>query len=109
MNWCCRLRTAISEIEVDYIDVPGSMQLAVPGYDDPVEFGVLTSFAYKLVDGEGEVVVATTRPETMLGDTAVAVHPDDDRYVVRLINLLLVVESFVAFYLCVAINYRILF
>ena len=45
-----------------------------------VEFGVLTSFAYKLDDGSGdEIVVATTRVETMLGDTAVAVHPEDPR------------------------------
>ena len=67
-----------------------------------VEFGVITSFAYKLEDGSGEIVVATTRcvattraafaapaasvltpapasPETMLGDTAVAIHPDDPR------------------------------
>jgi valyl-tRNA synthetase len=41
---------------------------------------VLTSFAYELEDSSGEVIVATTRPETMLGDTAVAVHPDDSRY-----------------------------
>ena len=40
---------------------------------------MLTSFAYPLEDGAGEIVVATTRPETMLGDTAVAVHPEDDR------------------------------
>jgi hypothetical protein len=46
---------------------------------DLVEFGVLTSFAYPLEGGDGEVVVATTRPETMLGDTAVAVHPEDPR------------------------------
>ncbi len=46
---------------------------------DLVEFGVLTSFAYPLEGGEGEIVVATTRPETMLGDTAVAVHPEDPR------------------------------
>lgn len=45
-----------------------------------MEFGVLTSFAYPLEDGSGEIVVATTRPETMLGDTAVAVHPEDPRY-----------------------------
>ena len=51
----------------------------MPGYSDQVEVGVLTSFAYPLEDGSGEIVVATTRPETMLGDTAVAVHPDDDR------------------------------
>ena len=45
--------------------------------------GVLTSFAYPLEGGEGEIVVATTRPETMLGDTAVAVHPEDPRWVTR--------------------------
>lgn len=54
--------------------------MSVPGYDEQVEVGVLTSFAYPLEDGSGEIVVATTRPETMLGDTAVAVHPDDARY-----------------------------
>ncbi|KAG0574109.1 hypothetical protein KC19_VG235000 [Ceratodon purpureus] len=52
----------------------------VPGYEKPVEFGAITSFAYPLEGGEGEIVVATTRPETMLGDTAVAVHPEDERY-----------------------------
>lgn len=65
---------------MDYIDVPRRTMLSVPGYTGLVEFGVLTSFAYPLEDGSGEVVVATTRPETMLGDTAVAVHPDDPRY-----------------------------
>lgn len=54
--------------------------MSVPGYSEQVEVGVLTSFAYTLEDGSGEIVVATTRPETMLGDTAVAVHPDDSRY-----------------------------
>lgn len=55
--------------------------LSVPGYKDKVEFGVLTSFAYKLADDSGdEIVVATTRIETMLGDTGVAVHPEDSRY-----------------------------
>ena len=44
------------------------------------ETGKLWSFAYPLADGRGELVVATTRPETMFGDTAVAVHPDDERY-----------------------------
>eukprot|EP00192_Tetraselmis_astigmatica_P024574 CAMPEP_0117679300 /NCGR_PEP_ID=MMETSP0804-20121206/17744_1 /TAXON_ID=1074897 /ORGANISM="Tetraselmis astigmatica, Strain CCMP880" /LENGTH=940 /DNA_ID=CAMNT_0005488719 /DNA_START=78 /DNA_END=2900 /DNA_ORIENTATION=- len=80
VNWCCTLHTAVSDIEVDYIDVPSRTMMSVPGYTDPVEFGVLVSFAYPLADGEGEVVVATTRIETMLGDTAVAVHPDDERY-----------------------------
>ena len=66
--------------QVDYIDIPRRTLLNVPGYAEPVEFGVLTSFAYPLEDGSAEIVVATTRPETMLGDTAVAVHPDDPRY-----------------------------
>ncbi|KVI04024.1 Aminoacyl-tRNA synthetase, class 1a, anticodon-binding [Cynara cardunculus var. scolymus] len=52
----------------------------VPGYKNMVEFGVLTSFAYPLEEGLGEIVVATTRVETMLGDTAIAVHPQDSRY-----------------------------
>ena len=89
VNWSTRLKTAISDIEVEYVDVPAFHKLRVPGHDKPVEFGVLTSFAYPLEGGGGtggegdrpaEIVVATTRPETMLGDTAVAVHPDDPRY-----------------------------
>ena len=123
---------------MDYIDIPKRTLLSVPGYAEPVEFGVLTSFAYPLEDGSGacagtpgrlcptsqgsgslgatpacgqpplrcctaptppaghllmpphryptaplppagEIVVATTRVETMLGDTAVAVHPEDPR------------------------------
>ncbi|WP_031514577.1 valine--tRNA ligase [Streptomyces sp. NRRL F-5123] len=62
INWCPRCLTAISDIEVEYQD------------DD----GELVSIRYG--EGEDSVVVATTRVETMLGDTAVAVHPDDERY-----------------------------
>ncbi len=62
INWCPRCMTALSDIEVDHSD------------DD----GELVSIRYG--DGDGSVVVATTRVETMLGDTAVAVHPDDPRY-----------------------------
>ncbi|WP_420802706.1 valine--tRNA ligase [Streptomyces cavernae] len=62
INWCPRCLTAISDIEVDYQD------------DD----GELVSLKYG--EGEDTVAVATTRAETMLGDTAVAVHPDDERY-----------------------------
>lgn len=62
-------------------------KIKVPGYSEPVEFGVLTSFAYKLEEAYrdeqgkevGEIVVATTRPETMIGDTGIAVHPNDPR------------------------------
>jgi len=65
INWCVKDGTALSDLEVDH------------------EEGVkseLYRFAYPLADGSGEIVVATTRVETMLGDTAVAVHPDDPRY-----------------------------
>ncbi|XAR47991.1 Valine--tRNA ligase [Bertholletia excelsa] len=80
VNWDCILRTAISDIEVDYLDIKERTLLKVPGYDKPVEFGVLTSFAYPLEGGLGEIVVATTRVETMLGDTAIAIHSGDQRY-----------------------------
>ncbi|KAM7491377.1 hypothetical protein LguiA_034298 [Lonicera macranthoides] len=80
VNWDCVLRTAISDIEVDYLDIKDRTLLKVPGYEKPVEFGVLISFAYPLEGGIGEIVVATTRIETMLGDTAIAIHPDDPRY-----------------------------
>uniref|UniRef100_A0A8D8DXW9 Valine--tRNA ligase n=1 Tax=Culex pipiens TaxID=7175 RepID=A0A8D8DXW9_CULPI len=80
VNWSCALRSAISDIEVDKVEVAGKTLLAIPGYTDKVEFGVLVSFAYKVEDSDEEIIVATTRVETMLGDTAVAVHPKDDRY-----------------------------
>jgi hypothetical protein len=67
-------------MQVDYIDIKERTLLKVPGYDKPVEFGVLTKFAYTLEGNLGEIVIATTRIETMLGDTAIAVHPTDDRY-----------------------------
>ncbi|XP_044971413.1 valine--tRNA ligase, mitochondrial 1-like [Hordeum vulgare subsp. vulgare] len=80
VNWDCTLRTAISDIEVDRVDLKAETLLEVPGYSNPVQFGVLTSFAYPLEEGLGEIIVATTRIETMLGDTAIAVHSRDERY-----------------------------
>jgi len=81
-NWCCALRSGISDIEVDYMDIETRTRIAVPGHakDKTYVFGVIWSFAYKLVGSDEEVVVATTRPETMLGDVAVAVHSQDPRY-----------------------------
>ena len=64
VNWDPHFQTAISDIEVEQKEVDGHYW----------------HFAYPLEDGTGEIVVATTRPETMLGDTAVAVHPTDERY-----------------------------
>uniref|UniRef100_A0A673C5K5 valine--tRNA ligase n=1 Tax=Sphaeramia orbicularis TaxID=375764 RepID=A0A673C5K5_9TELE len=80
VNWSCTLNSAISDIEVDKKELTGRTLLPVPGYKEKVEFGVLVSFAYQVDGSDEEVVVATTRIETMLGDTAVAVHPDDSRY-----------------------------
>ena len=82
VNWSCALRSAISDIEVDHIDLEGRTFLPVPGHklQDKYEFGMITSFAYKIDGEDGELVVATTRLETMLGDTGVAVHPEDPRY-----------------------------
>src|SRR5215471_11486414 len=64
VNWDPKLGTAVSDLEVESEE----------------EQGKLWEIRYPLVDGNGALVVATTRPETMLGDTAVAVNPDDDRY-----------------------------
>lgn len=64
INWDPVAKTALSDIEVIYKDIKGA----------------LYHIKYPLTDGSGYVEVATTRPETMLGDTAVAVHPDDERY-----------------------------
>ncbi|XP_074540213.1 valine--tRNA ligase [Halichoeres trimaculatus] len=80
VNWSCTLNSAISDIEVDKRELTGRTLLPVPGYKEKVEFGVLVSFAYKVDGSDEEVIVATTRIETMLGDTAVAVHPADPRY-----------------------------
>jgi valyl-tRNA synthetase len=63
-NWCPRCRTALSDLEVEHEELDGH----------------LYHIRYPFADGDGGVVVATTRPETMLGDTAVAVHPEDERY-----------------------------
>ncbi len=64
VNWCPRCHTTLSDDEVEYTDAKGAFY----------------HIHYPFADGAGHVTVATTRPETMLGDTAVAVHPDDDRY-----------------------------
>lgn len=82
VNWCCMLRTTISNIECDTKEISGKTFLAVPGYDakEKFEFGTLTSFAYEIEGTDERIIVATTRPETMVGDTGIAVHPEDPRY-----------------------------
>ena len=64
INWCPHCVTALSDAEVEYVDKPGH----------------LWHIRYPFADGTGEVIIATTRPETMLGDTGVCVNPNDDRY-----------------------------
>ncbi|XP_047460338.1 valine--tRNA ligase, mitochondrial [Mugil cephalus] len=80
VSWSCALESAISDIEVDAKELSGQTMLAVPGYENKVEFGTMYTFAYPVEGHDMEVAVSTTRPETMLGDVAVAVHPDDPRY-----------------------------
>lgn len=80
VNWCVHLNTTISNLEVESKDLPGRTLLDVPGYDRKVEFGVMVFFRYQVHDSEEFLEIGTTRLETMLGDTAVAVHPDDLRY-----------------------------
>ncbi|KAI0985476.1 hypothetical protein GJ496_009183 [Pomphorhynchus laevis] len=80
VNWSVSLQSVISDIEVEKTPITGKTWINVPGYDKRVLFGCLTSFIYKLIDVDGEIAVATTRLETMLGDVAISVHPNDDRY-----------------------------
>lgn len=80
VNWCCALQTAISDIEVDTKQFKGRERRDVPGYDRPVLFGIIDHFQYRIVGSDELITIATTRLETMLGDTGIAVHPDDPRY-----------------------------
>ena len=64
INWCPHCLTALSDAEVEYVDKPGH----------------LWYIRYPLSDGSGDIVVATTRPETMMGDTGVAVNPEDEKF-----------------------------
>ncbi|KAJ4372269.1 hypothetical protein N0V83_004043 [Neocucurbitaria cava] len=80
VNWCTQLNTALSTLEVDNKELTGRTVLSVPGYERKVEFGVLTHFKYAIDGTDQFIEVATTRPETMLGDSGIAVHPNDERY-----------------------------
>ena len=64
INWCPHCVTALSDAEVEYVDKPGH----------------LWHIRYPMADGDGEVIIATTRPETMLGDSGICVNPNDERY-----------------------------
>ena len=80
VNWCTALKTGISNLELDNKELDGRTLLSVPGYEKKVEFGVMTHFNYP-IEGSDEVIeIATTRPETMLGDTGIAVCPTEARW-----------------------------
>ncbi|KAF3923953.1 hypothetical protein ABW21_db0200057 [Orbilia brochopaga] len=80
VNWCVKLNTSLSNLEVDSKQLNGRTLLSVPGYDKKIEFGVIVHFKYPIVASDEFLEVATTRIETMLGDTAIAVNPKDPRY-----------------------------
>lgn len=80
MNWSCSLKSTISDIEVDNIPIDGPTKIRVPGYEKEILFGEIYNIIYKLVDRSDQIIVSTTRPETLFGDTGVAVHPEDERY-----------------------------
>ena len=82
VNWCCQLRSVVSDIEVESKEILGRQKFAVPGYTKEIELGVLYNIAYRVVDADDiqEIVVSTTRPETILADVGLAVHPLDARY-----------------------------
>ena len=100
VNWSCALGSAISDIEVDHLELSGKERISLPGYEKPVEFGQIFDISYRvkgtvtfmgymyslvslvvlLPDSGEKLTVSTTRPETMLGDVALAVHPEDSRY-----------------------------
>ena len=80
VNWCTQLNTALSNLEVVNKELSGRTLLDVPGYERKNEFGVLPHFKCRIEGSEETIEVATTRPETMLGDTGIAVHPSDKRY-----------------------------
>ncbi|MFA7561199.1 MAG: valine--tRNA ligase [Candidatus Izemoplasmatales bacterium] len=65
INWDCEAKTALSNIEIEHFEVEGALYYV----------------KYPLVSGKGEIIVATTRPETMFADTAIMVHPEDERFI----------------------------
>lgn len=80
VNWCVALNTSLSNLEVENKEIEGRTLLDVPGYERKVEFGVLTHFCYEIDGTKERIEIATTRPETMIGDSGIAVHPTDKRY-----------------------------
>ncbi|XP_033210927.1 valine--tRNA ligase-like isoform X2 [Belonocnema kinseyi] len=80
INWSPSLRSGISDIEVEYLRLCEKTDIEVPGYKKKVTFGQIVEVAYKLKYSDEEIIIATTRPETICGDVAIAVNPNHTLY-----------------------------
>jgi valyl-tRNA synthetase len=80
INWDFHLKTVVNKTEIEYIEITKRKEMKVPGYDKPISFGEIISFIYLVKETNEEIIVSTTRPETILADTAVAIHPDDSKH-----------------------------
>ncbi|EFA81199.1 hypothetical protein PPL_06036 [Heterostelium album PN500] len=87
VNWCPELRSVISDIEVDHESFEKPRHYKIKSRAKSYEFGVIHDIAYRVAkdtadnnNNQESLIVSTTRPETLFGDTAIAVHPDDKRY-----------------------------
>ena len=81
VNWCCELQSAISDEEVQKIEVNPEDKWSIPGFNRKIQMGLMYYFAYKIKEfPDDEIIVATTRPETIIGDVAVCVNSNDERY-----------------------------
>lgn len=80
INWSTKLQTVVSNIEVDKREIKGCTLLEIPNYEEPIKFGVLYNIRYEVIGSKESIIVSTTRPETIFGDVAIAVHPLDGRY-----------------------------
>ena len=86
VNWCPKLQTVLSNIEVVKETYEKPTRINLPGYEKPISVGWIYEIKYKVVDSDTDtdtnetLVVATTRPETIFGDVALAIHPKDERY-----------------------------
>lgn len=87
VNWCPHLSTVLSDVEVDHLDIQKSSLYSIPGSTRKVKLGLMYWIDYTVVGTLDTVRVGTTRPETVFGDTALAIHPEDERYVVSIFYL----------------------
>ncbi|XP_043285965.1 valine--tRNA ligase, mitochondrial-like isoform X2 [Venturia canescens] len=80
VNWSTSLGSTISDMEIEHVHVTQRKDFLVPGYPKKIPFGLIAKVTLNLLDSKEHVTIATTRIETMPGDVAIAVHPEDPRY-----------------------------